>query len=321
MFRWFHPDFPIALEKEFKTLTKGLPPDEISLFQQLTFAFERLSKDFTIDVLHGSKHQVEFQSGQPWAHKSKLARCELCDLMIVAFRTNPFNARLTFLQNKSERISGQLPLTFEADMFQWELLASRPEIQGVNSFNPPKNLLKDALLSSVGTFGVFYQDTNNDFNMTYSTADILGPIRIGTSKKRRLYYKGTRGQIRAVSGYNEITSCSTLADFAHQLSQLRIGTPIIGYPVQGESLTYRSEIRQWLFNLIGDRIRLHDELENGNYRNKYSSITEDPLGISAVREFLGILKEYNHNYYDPDHQQMNEGGPSLVVIKVDDMLR
>ena len=69
--------------------------------------------------------------------------------------------RISFLQAKSERkimknqcISNQ---PFKANLEQWDLLAHRPIINGVGSFDPPPNLLSSAILPSIGTFGFFYR--------------------------------------------------------------------------------------------------------------------------------------------------------------------
>lgn len=322
-YRWFYPDFPIQLEKEFKTLTHGQPSDEISLFNNLRSTFERLTKDFTIDVLHGSSHQVTFKSKYPWAPIKKPARCELCDLMVVTFRTNPLRIRLTFLQNKADKIIGNLPLTFSADMLQWELLSEKPQVCGISPFNPPPNMLSEALLPSVGTFGVFYRDTNSDYNMAYAIANVLGPIKKGKSQKRKLKYIGNRGEIRTISGYNEITSTSTLAEFGHHLARMRIGTPIDGTPVGGESQEYRVKLRKWLFNMVKERISFHDSAENIHQYSFAHSIQNDPLGISVAREFVGLLSEYYHMNIDDDKQQANSNnGPSIILIKTDgEMLR
>lgn len=320
-YHWYDPDFPLQLESEFKILTKGQPPDEITLFQNLRCAFERLSRDFTIDVLHGNSHQVAFQSVFPWAPTSKPARCELCDLMIVTYRTNPFRIRLTFLQNKSDKTIGNLPLTFYADMLQWELLSEKPLVNGVSPFNPPNNLLSEALLPSVGTFGIFYRDTNSDYNMAYAIANVLGPLKNGKSQKRKLKYRGKRGQIRNVNGYDEITSTSSLAEFGHHLARLRIGTPIDGSHVRGESQSYRSQIRNWLFDILQSRIALHDSIENIHQYSSAHLNPSDPLGITIAREFVELLRENINDDLVEEHDS-NNNGPSIVIIKTDgDMIR
>ncbi len=159
--------FGILLEAIWLHKTSTIKFNELPLFRALNDSMEHLSNKFKIEEYHGSRHQVYFNSNRPWV-KNKLARCELADLMIITYKTKPrTDIRLTFLQAKREKkkihcLCPQHPqystsLNFKANCNQWDLLSKRPLIKGVHSFNPPTNLLQDAMLSSVGSFCVFHK--------------------------------------------------------------------------------------------------------------------------------------------------------------------
>ena len=86
----------IALQRK-----KGGHVGEVLLFSALADAFATAkAPQVHSEVFHGTAHQVRFHIGV--ADR----RCELCDLLIVAFSAQqPLDIRMTLLQAKFERRS------------------------------------------------------------------------------------------------------------------------------------------------------------------------------------------------------------------------
>lgn len=218
------------LEAAFLHRTSSLPRfGEIVLFRCLMDALGSLSPKYAVEEYHGSSKQVYFDPLFPWDGRTR-ARCELADLLIIWFSDNPEDAvRITFLQAKYERKNVQYPYkhTYSANLEQWDLLANRPEIDGVGQFSIPQQMLSDATLPSIGSFGFFYR-ANATVELFYSSADCLC---FPASKKHRRYYKlkakSNVGVMRNYpSGLTECIHTANLHDFGNALYSGLIGSPI-----------------------------------------------------------------------------------------------
>lgn len=207
----------------FRSSTKGFSHNEIPLFRALHTSLISLGSH--VEEYHGNSHQVRFTGNGSYARTN--ARCELSDLMIITFSKVLKQARLTYLQAKSERaiLPHVCGVEFSANLEQWYLLSNRPALNGIGAFNPPQDILSSALLPSVGTFCFFYKDIMGDFQIFYSCANHLAPPRNYAKKDGKLTAFGPCGT-RVVSGYAEcVATCGNIC-FADNLLSLRIGTPI-----------------------------------------------------------------------------------------------
>jgi hypothetical protein len=201
---------------------------EINLFNCLMESLKSQSPKFAVESYHGSSKQVSFKPFVPWDRRER-ARCELADLLIVWFPDNPAdNVRITFLQAKYERKKVIKPSmhAYSANLEQWDLLANRPEIDGVG-FSVPPDLLSGATLPSIGSFGFFYH-SNAKIELYYSSADCLCvPAPHGN---RRYYKLKARSNIRAIrasqAGIAECVRADNLHDFGDALYAGLIGSPV-----------------------------------------------------------------------------------------------
>lgn len=218
------------LESDFLRRTSNLSGlGEIKLFNCLMESLKALSPKFEVESYHGSSKQVSFDPLFPWDGRVR-ARCELADLLIVWFSDNPANdVRITFLQAKYERKNVLKPVKhiYSANLEQWDLLANRPEIDGVGKFSIPPDLLSGATLPSIGSFGFFYH-SNAKIELFYSSADCLGiPLPHGNGR----YYKlKARSNIRSMrtsqAGLTECVHADNLHEFGDALYAGLIGSPI-----------------------------------------------------------------------------------------------
>jgi len=223
---------------------------EVRLFRALLDSITSAAPDVQVAEYHGGGHQVSHATVR---HVGLgVRRCELSDLMVVAFHRNrPVSPRLTFLQAKYERGLHRTSRPPSGNYVQWSLLAGRQPISGCGKFRPPTGLLSGALLPSVGTFGFFVDGASRGarYDLVYSSADVLAPTHSAPAIRKygrldgpvclappaRLLSWGFQFTIgrRAMNGIVETVAASSLDLFLTELFSLRIGTPVMqpGWPV------------------------------------------------------------------------------------------
>lgn len=256
--------FGNTLEHEFHRLV-SLPgiTGEIAYFRALQNAFTGISKNYQIEEYHGSSHQIVFNgSAHRWARRT--ARCELSDLMILAFRKNPSpSIRLSFIQAKFDKAShahlgARMPkqISLNANLEQWDLLSRRPRLSPANrSFTPMPDLLSGALLPSVGSF-IFLRAPHTSVipSLTYESADAISITGSPTSKHAKVTTNLTTN-FRNVGPFLEMSSTASCRRFGAALHLHLVGTPIHQEPVgtngnQNPDSIYRSNVRSWLLGVF-----------------------------------------------------------------------
>jgi len=280
--------FANAYDTNFKVLTKGFSHFEIPLFQAMHSSLIGLSGAFEVEEYHGTSHQVIFTGNGSYARMN--ARCELSDLMIITFSSITRSARLTYLQAKSERATlGSVGgYKFAANLEQWYLLAKRPQLKGIGKFNPPLDLLSNALLPSVGSFAFFYKNSLGDFEAYYSTADHLYPVSSYTQRYGKLQAKDPCHVSNSL-GYSECRAACGNFSFAKSLYSLEIGTPV------DSSASQAMPTRNWLASVL-------------RYKIRQSQQSDGQAGLA--RELLEILSAENTN-----EEQAEFGAKQLLIIK------
>ncbi|PQJ33610.1 hypothetical protein BSZ35_02450 [Salinibacter sp. 10B] len=306
--------FGAAFDYYFRQSTSGNPPEEVPLFRSMQDAFERMSRHFYVEEYHGQVSQVEFapptHDEYDWARSSP--QCELADLLIVAFRTgkNP-SIRLTLLQAKSERNRRTPHLDdrpwFKANMEQWDLLSRRPPIEGAfSTFNPPRSLLADALLPSVGTFGFFYRNHGqDDYHLYYGRAESFNPTyNYSTRYGGRLKVSNT--QLAAQKhGFTEACLAPDTPEFGALMNAQLIGTPI-----HAEADPYSSTswiVRRWLLSLVRSAVE-----------ERRREIGDE--GIEVGEFFLETFGD-GEDIIEDEIRRFAPGTKSLVLIKTNGKFR
>jgi hypothetical protein len=246
--------FAKGFDTSFKSKTRGLAHDETPLFRAMHDALVGLSGQFEIEEYHGNSHQVTFTGNGSYARTE--ARCELSDLMIITYSKSARNVRLTYLQAKSERatLKSVRGRAFSANLEQWFLLSSRPKIKGVRAFNPPPDLLSNALLPSVGSFAFFYKDGAGEFQTYYATASYLSPPRTYSQRCGKLQAIGPC-RVVSKSGYVECLAACGNQSFAESLYRLEIGTPV------HSAISQALPTRNWLAANL--RLKIHEHQQTG----------------------------------------------------------
>ena len=101
---------------------------------------------------------------------------EISDLWIISFSKIRQEARMTFLQAKLDKKNRPIVgngFKFSGDYFQYKLLSCRPLLTNTSKFKFPSNILSNASSSAIGSYGVFYLDSNNEVDLVFSIAEQL----------------------------------------------------------------------------------------------------------------------------------------------------
>ncbi len=217
-----------AFAQAFVGHSAGRGKGEIVLFQAMQRSLKAIASppDIVVEEYHGPNHQVTFKGSGRYSRAS--ARCELSDLLVIVYDRQTKDARLTYIQAKSERTvtanaHGIAGWSLAANLEQWHLLAKRPKINGVGSFRPPADLLSVAPLSSIGSFAFFLHGTSG-VDIYYAAASALS---------MPFPYSQKNGKLRAVAdacvcgAAPECRSVYGNAEFGAFLFGLMIGSPIL----------------------------------------------------------------------------------------------
>jgi hypothetical protein len=242
---------------------------EVQQFRALMRSFKSLGGQFKLEEFHGMKHQVIFNGKGSWGRPS--ARCEISDLLIVSYKTNPeFQVRLTLLQAKKsddkhinlcDGFPNSIPyIEFKANLEQWDLLSRRPNVLPYPPFDCHPEVLSGAILPSIGSLGVFHRKPGNIYDFFYMAADVAEPLTSPKNKYAKLKTKSGKRN-RTINGYTECAYACCLEIFAQALYDMQIGTPIeANNSINKNDAAYRDTCRGWLRTVL----RSHLEMTNNN---------------------------------------------------------
>jgi hypothetical protein len=201
--------------------TASIHSGEVKLFGVLIDALKKLSGNgISVAEYHGNSHQVVFGVN---FNKSKIARCELADLAIVVVGKS--ESRFLLLQCKNVKGSwahSKINGRFKLDYSQYYLLSRRPYITGVGLFCPPGTLLRDAILPSIGTYGVFYNDGFQVDMFSVAAGEIAADA--GRSVMGSI---NIQNEFRVHNGFSENLYSCCMEIFLSNLLNFKIGTPIM----------------------------------------------------------------------------------------------
>jgi len=219
------------VKKELNLRLKGKPINEIIIFREIQSILSRRFNSILIEETHQNK--ISYKSKA----LNNFIKREISDLLIITFSIKMKKAKMMFLQAKYERkkAPNDKQFSFKGDFFQYELLATRPTITNHSTrFNFPRDILSFSNFDSIGSFGVFYKDTNQDIDMAYATAKDLSIKKKVTSKKqslRTLYFPELSQNSSIIKVDNnilvELRATQTINCFTIGLLQMLIGGEFI----------------------------------------------------------------------------------------------
>jgi hypothetical protein len=260
------------LDEAFKTTTKSLnikkKRQEISLFRALIDAIgltSFLSSGIKVVVDEIHQQYGTFNISNRYVKGGKLgAKRELGDLIFITYSNKKNCAKISYMQCKHyHRLSKTNFQYFYGDNFQYYLISKRPTIIKTKNTLLKKNpnFFKNARLSSVTSYGIFYQ-TKHRFDMAYynsNSIDITG-ILFNKSKNSKISFIGKAGRIIGKGINSDVDGEENLIGFGNSLESMSIGEFIYleehsiiveDYPDAPESfkalelemLNYKSNIR------------------------------------------------------------------------------
>jgi hypothetical protein len=255
-------------KKRGLSVVKG---DEIAKFTHLADCFNNAKSCVAVENYHGKVSQVEFNPALGHRRLCRtvgVPRCELSDLLFVTYSINEI--RLTFLQAKATVNHAPLPIILE-NAEQYAILKHRPVIlnwlgRKVRT-GLPNDILRSAVLPSVGSFGVFFNTViggRNIVDFHYIAARDLalhkGPwhgkkyTSISITNRIAAQYYRNKG------GFWEVNQCDNLSDFAAHLFDMYIGTPILSVSAKFSDVAVCLALKAYINQL--DNLETRDALQN-----------------------------------------------------------
>lgn len=229
-----------AIQNEFDFLNNSSHIGEVVLFRNMASAIEKHTSSVYVQETHGSsKANVVFTSPRKYAD-----RCEISDQLIVSFSKSKRVAKATFFQAKysyptnGSKLLLKTQMDFRGQTNQWFLLHSRPFLTGVPNFNPPNDLLSGFVNPAIGSYGVYYQSTN-EFELTYSVGVLVSCASPNTARPKLAINRALNGY----SIFNSVAVTNNLDGFLRNLFDFRIGADIDPASASGD----------WILNYVKAR--------------------------------------------------------------------
>lgn len=244
-----------AVVQEWNKRHLEVPRNEVSLFRLLGTILEEMGPCTYVEELHGHRGQVKFESSI-WP--GNIIQREICDLAILVIDPLRGEARVTFHQNKYQRGSGSArcvpDFRFKANIHQYDLLAYRPTINSVGTVFLPSEVLSSTEYNSVGSYGVFFENTSHLLDYAYSTAKWLVPESYKIETKLLL----SNSLVNITHADRELLATLGLASFIEGLFGMQIGAPL----QKGSDLAdYIAGLLQRALNQDTDSRQIYNALE------------------------------------------------------------
>lgn len=255
---------------------QGIPPlrngglSELALFRQMQRTFERFYNAVVVEETH--QHYVKFIEGFSYAGSPIWRKKEISDLLIIAYSPNRKVARATFLQAKVARackneglIKGQF--LFSGDSHQYHLLSERPlvDIPRFQLFDVP--ILRDAILPSIGSYGVFYEE-KHFVRFAYQPANKLICRNIDRSGIASLMFNKNVPKYNTPYKIPDLQYTLSTKEFEYAVTHLLVGSPI----------TYMKD-----YHIVYDRVFAIFRDSIWGSSSQYDRV------IKGVDQFLGFI--------------------------------
>lgn len=210
--------------------------NEIILFREMARLFNHssISRSTYVEEIHGNKGLVEFYS----SYKGAIKRVELGDLLIITYNKARKEIRICILQAKYKKKKYYRFLNFMGNLFQWELLNTKPTIDDKSKFNFPSNILNFRTdYRSISAYGIFYYDNiNGEIDFLYTMPEFIVPssapvipVKYGS---KGFHFRcpvktgsPNRGCINGINDKEAISTCS-IDMFEEQVLLGKVGSPL-----------------------------------------------------------------------------------------------
>ena len=308
----------------------NLPYREVDLFEQMLLDLKHYY-GATVVAKKTHQHYVTFDAVHPISSAQINIRREISDLLIVVYSPSRHIARATFLQAKVARNGCGLngaKFNFDGQYFQYYLLSKRPMFRCANC-GFPYDVLRNAYLSSIGSYGIFYKDMSGKVNFAYQPADLLLPQPPYTNIKSWHFECDNSKTYYSPKGIPDLYCTYDIDVFEKELINLRLGSPITinrrcwPHPhFWWHHLVHSIVSSNQSDDLIHEVLMGVDEFDEFLILNEerfLSEYRERPLNLSAYEEVRNLnipLAEYNEDNVRGE-EQLCRGSYSFALINID----
>ena len=236
------------MKRELNAAIRGRKIGEVMLFREMANQFNAPGRCTYVEEVHGNKGRVEFRSLFSLGPKT----VELGDLLLFTYDEYKRELRICTMQAKYKKGRFQKFLHCRGDIFQWELLYTKPTITNKNGSHFPPHILNfRADYDSITAYGVFYHDAYQHaidflYTMPYLFKPVRwprGPISGGVRAFQFICPIAAKGSVkscvRGIAPHEAFSICSIDA-FEDQVLRCKVGAPI----------EKDSEIQKWALNLF-----------------------------------------------------------------------
>lgn len=287
------------MKNEFnRVISSMINVGEAELFREMArqFNYNTLSKATYVKEVH--KQYVEF----PSSFLGGMKKIELGDLLFITYDKFTKELRLCVLQAKYRRRSYRKFLNCQADIYQWELLYYKPDVDNKSKMNIPKHILNFRNdYKSITAYGIFYHDKNmNMIDFLYTLPELFTPKSLVPSPSSTFVFNCPNLSVCKSSCCGcSTTVCPTkqggipketlftcsMDIFEQEVLRCKVGAPIND-----------DDIRKYI-------LRLLDEMKMD---------AEEPEIIDE------ILRTYEYGYNTIlDEYRYEEGHPAAIIIVTD----
>lgn len=211
---------------------------EVELFREMArqFNFNKFAKATYVKEIH--KQYVEY----PSSFLGSMKKIELGDLLFLTYDKSKKELRLCILQAKYRNGSYRKFLNCKANIYQWELLYYKPDVNNMSRMNIPKNILNFRRdYKSITAYGIFYHDKKfKKIDFLYTLPDFFVPKNLTLTSSKTFAFSCPNSSIcKSCCGCSN-TLCPTkqggvpketlytcsMDIFEHEILSCRIGAPI-----------------------------------------------------------------------------------------------
>lgn len=253
---------------------------ELHLFSEMMQAFhDYYNATVIIDETHHKL--VDFDTSDPYTGVGTSTTKEISDLHIISYSPMRLIARETYLQAKVARDHDGLQpngdFTFHGDWFQYDLLSRRPLVYPSHKGSIYRRsychtFLQDAILPSIGSYGIFYKDRNGTVDFAYQPANLLQLTTL-RGKYKGFYNMQTKiTPIGYPKGIPDLCYTHKVDDFEDAVIHNLVGSPLVVHK-------HHIDYPYWWFEALWYRI-------SRNKRNSEQQLKHTLLGLQDFNKFI-----------------------------------
>lgn len=317
---------------------------EVNLFRHMAKMFQQRYGAIVVEETH--QHYVYFAEGNTLSGNVIWRKKEISDILIIAYSPVKVMARATFLQAKVARGRDGLHsgrFFFHGDSHQYNLLSERPLFDVPSMRLKDVDVLHNAVLPSIGTYGVFYEN-NGRVNFAYQPANLLGCLRSNSSGIALFEMDFNGPQYSVPKLIPDLQYTLSMNEFEYAVTHLLVGSPIVldpyywgpyddlyriftrgmsGSTTMSQYVQVERGIEHFISFMSNNSMIFFEDRERRGALERYSMLTSyiPPEQISSRwREEGGwSIDDLRSQEQNPENS-LPQGPISMILINVDEIL-